>query len=137
MKRTASQQATPGLRGRCSTTANKVPVECHVQLPVVPIPGTMPCGVLEKTIAEHARVSHFSIPHVQKGVMVIVAAFAAHPIVFTRRAIQSLKVTADHALPLHRQLEVTTRETVTTATEIQQKTIEGFCCFGRVVGVIL
>ena len=31
----------------------------------------------------------------------------------------------------------TTRETVTTATEIQQKTVEGFCGFGRVVGVIL
>ena len=31
----------------------------------------------------------------------------------------------------------TTRETVTTATEIQQKTIEGFCGFGCVVGVIL
>ena len=32
---------------------------------------------------------------------------------------------------------VTTRETVTTATEIQQKTVEGFYGFGRVVGVIL
>ena len=31
----------------------------------------------------------------------------------------------------------TTREIVTTATEIQQKTFEGFCDFGRVVGVIL
>ena len=31
----------------------------------------------------------------------------------------------------------TTRETVTNSTEIQHKTIKGFCCFGRVVGVIL
>ena len=31
----------------------------------------------------------------------------------------------------------TTREIVTNSTEIQHKTIEGFCCFGRVVGVIL
>ena len=31
----------------------------------------------------------------------------------------------------------TTREIVTTATEIQQKTVEGFCGFGRVVGAIL
>ena len=31
----------------------------------------------------------------------------------------------------------TTGETVTTATEFQHKTIEGFCGFGRVVGVIL
>ena len=31
----------------------------------------------------------------------------------------------------------TTREIVTNSTEIQHKTVEGFCCFGRVVGVIL
>ena len=31
----------------------------------------------------------------------------------------------------------TTREIVTNSTEIQNKTIEGLCCFGRVVGVIL
>ena len=28
----------------------------------------------------------------------------------------------------------TTRETVTNSTKIQHKTVEGFCCFGRVVG---
>ena len=33
--------------------------------------------------------------------------------------------------------DLTTRETVTTATEIQQQTVEGLCGFGRVVGVIL
>ena len=31
----------------------------------------------------------------------------------------------------------TTRETVTTKTKIQHKTIEGLCGFGRVVGVIM
>jgi hypothetical protein len=31
----------------------------------------------------------------------------------------------------------TTRETMTRATKKQQKTVEGFCGFGRVVGVIL
>ena len=31
----------------------------------------------------------------------------------------------------------TTRETMTTTTEIQHKTIEGLCAFGRVVGVIM
>ena len=30
----------------------------------------------------------------------------------------------------------TTREIVTTATEIRQKTVEGLCGFGRVVEVI-
>lgn len=105
-ERTTSQRAKLELRGRCSTAANKVPVERHVQLPVVPIPGTLPCGVLEKTTTENARVSHFSISHVQKGVVLIVAALAAHPFVSTRRAIPSLRVTADHALPLHRRSEV-------------------------------
>ena len=33
--------------------------------------------------------------------------------------------------------QFTIRKTVTTAIEIQQKTVEGFCGFGRVVGVSL
>ena len=34
-------------------------------------------------------------------------------------------------------LHNTTTEYVTNSTEIQHKIVEGFCCFGRVVGVIL
>ena len=36
-----------------------------------------------------------------------------------------------------RLIAFTTRETMTIATDIQQKTVEGFYGFGRVVGVIL
>ena len=105
-ERTTSQRPKLKLRGRCSSAASKVPVERHVQLPGVPIPSTLPCGVLEKTPAEHAHISHFTISHVHKGVVIIVAALVAHPFVSTCRAIPSLRVTTDHALPLHRRSEV-------------------------------
>ena len=42
-----------------------------------------------------------------------------------------------HTLQLLTITYCTTRETVTTATEIQPKTVERLCGFGRVVGIIL
>lgn len=57
---TDSERATPELRGRCPTATSNVPVVRHVQLPVLPIPSALPCGVLHPTTDKHARDKQFS-----------------------------------------------------------------------------